>query len=94
MIHNRINQYLSEVDNSGLTPYGKKGPHKSYIEPPPIVNHKDNISQLTIFNTGWSEGYEEGYEYGLNMRFINKVTYIVIGLVLGFALGISIGIWL
>lgn len=89
MIINRVNQYLSEVDaSSGLTPYGKKGPEKSYITPP-IIQHKDNISELTIFNTGWSEGYREGYADGENEGY-HRVVYascIVIGLAIGLALG-------
>jgi hypothetical protein len=62
-------------------------------EAPPIIQHKDDISQLTIYNTGWSEGYYDAYQDGRAFSTINRVTVGVFLLVAVIA-GIAIGIWL
>ena len=63
-------------------------------EAPPIIQHKDNISQLTIYNTGWSEGYTAGYIDGRESVGIwNKITLLTLTII-GISIGLSIGIWL
>ena len=81
MITNRIRNY-DYVNKELQTP-----------EAPPIIQHKDNISQLTIYNTGWSEGYTAGYQDGQAFNIFNKMTVGVFLLVAVIA-GIAIGIWL
>ena len=75
---NRINKYLSEVEPP---------------EAPPIIKHKDNISQLTIFNTGWTEGYHTGYRDGQAFSTVNRVT-VGVFLLVSLITGIAIGLWL
>ncbi len=88
---NRINKYLSEVEPPNKELYefaGAKPP-----EAPPIIKHKDNISQLTIFNTGWSEGYYAGYEDGQAFNTVNRVTvgvFLLVVLITGIAIGIAL----
>lgn len=66
---------------------------RSPPEAPPIIKHKDNISQLTIFNTGWSEGYYAGYEDSQAFNTVNRVT-VGVFLLVTLITGIAIGIWL
>jgi hypothetical protein len=76
---NRINQYLSEVEPP---------------EPPPIIQHKDNISALTIFNTGKDEGYRLGYTEGIHSSREwarnSAIVYVVIGISLGIIIGLAL----
>ena len=76
---NRINKYLSEVESP---------------QAPPIIKHKDNVSQLTIYNTGWSEGYAAGYQDSKTDISMQTTYVLVFFLVVGFSIGLSIGIWL
>lgn len=66
----------------------------SEVEPPPITKHKDNVSQLTIYNTGWSEGYAAGYQDSKTDISMQTTYVLVFFLVVGFSIGLSIGIWL
>lgn len=62
-------------------------------EAPPIIKHKDNISQLTIYNTGWTEGYHAGYEDGQAFSTVNRVTvgvFLLVVLITGIAIGIAL----
>lgn len=85
---NRINKYLSEVEPPEAPPISQ--PPKT----PVIHKHKDNISQLTIYNTGWSEGYATGYQDSKSDISIQAYYTLVFFLVVGFLVGLSIGIWL
>lgn len=62
-------------------------------EAPPIIQHKDNISQLTIYNTGWSEGYYAGYQDGQAFNIFNRIT-VGVFLLVTLITGIAIGVWL
>lgn len=80
---NRIRNY-DYVNKELLTP----------PEAPPIIQHKDNISQLTIYNTGWSEGYTAGYQDGASSQPLWNYQVLVVLAVICVSLGLSIGIWL
>lgn len=82
MINNRIRNY-DYINKSLQEP-----------QPPPIMKHEDNISPLTIYNTGWSEGYTQGFEDGSTDYTIWTRYTLGFFLVLGFCIGLSIGIWL
>ena len=83
MITNRLRNY--DYVNKSL---------QEAVEPPPIMQHKDNVSPMTIYNTGWTEGYTEGYEDGKHDYNIWNRYTLGFFLVLGFCIGLSIGIWL
>jgi hypothetical protein len=72
---NRINKYLSEVEPP---------------MPPPILKHKNHISELTIFNTGKDEGYRLGYAEGIyssrKWSRTSAIAYIAIGICIGIIL--------
>lgn len=68
--------------------------NKSLQETPPILQHKENISLMTIYNTGWTDGYKDGYEDSKHDNNVwNRYTLGFLFIV-GFCIGLSIGIWL
>lgn len=86
MINNRIRNY--DYVNKELQTQPPSPPS------PSILQHKDNISQLTIYETGWSEGYYQGYEDGdeeANVldRYIVSF-FMIISLIIGLLIGIAI----
>lgn len=86
---NRIRNY-DYVNRELRSPPEPKG---EQVQPPPIIKHKDNVSQLTIYNTGWTEGYYAGYEDGQAFSTVNRVT-VGVFLLATLTTGIAIGLWL
>jgi len=76
---NRINKYLSEVQPP---------------EPPPILKHKEYVSELTIFNIGRDEGYMVGYSDGIlssrKWSRASAIVYVAIGISLGIIIGMGV----
>lgn len=62
------------------------------VSSPPILQHKDNISELTIFNTGYDAGYYKALadsEADISMWYrLNALFFLGVGIVIGLIIGI------